>query len=118
MLRARLFKSFAALVIMFGAVSMIFATRMVRSRVVVEAQNQVRLNLNSARAVFDNELQRLSTVLQLLAYKRELAEMCAARTWQDPEIRDRLAAMRHKFQLDFLAVVDHRGRTVLRTAPP
>lgn len=118
MLRTKLFKAFAALVILFGAVSAIFSIKMVRSRVVEEAQNQVRLNLNGAWAVYHSQQQKISTVLQLLASKNDLLEAARTRAWDNPELLSRLEALRIKFDLDYLSITDADGRVTQRAAPP
>ncbi len=118
MLRTKLFKAFALLVAAFAVLSAAFVIRVIQARIVTEAQQQVRLNLGSAWAVFNGQLQQIETVLRLLAGKKEVVALCEAQDWDHPEMQDRLEATRVAFGLDYLTLLAPDGKVVMRCAPP
>ncbi len=118
MLRTKLFKAFAWLVAGFAVLSSVFVIRVIQARIVTEAQQQVRLNLGSAWAVFNGRLRDIETVLRLLAGKKEIVSLCEARAWSDAEMQGQLESTRVAFGLDYLALLDPDGRVVMRCAPP
>ena len=67
MLRTKLFQAFAALVLIFGLLSGFIGVRIIKNRVIDEAQNQVQQNLGSAWSIYDAKLNELETILKLIA---------------------------------------------------
>lgn len=117
MLRTKLFKAMAALVLVVGVLSAALGIRMIQTRVVAEAQERVWLDLSSERAHFRYRMAEIETILRLAAFKRITIEAVAA---DEPsgELHTRLEMIRNRFGLDFLSAVDEEGLVVVRTAPP
>jgi two-component system NtrC family sensor kinase len=118
MLRTKLFQAFAGLVLIVGLLSTFFGIRMIRARVVAEAQTRVTLNLGSAWEACHYKLDEVQTILKLVASKKLVLDTYGSNEWDDPETRNRLEAIRVNLKLDFLTVVDMTGRVVLRATPP
>ncbi|MFO7822286.1 MAG: cache domain-containing protein [Lentisphaeria bacterium] len=144
MLKFKLFKSTALIVILFAVLAALLGMHTIQSRVISEAQDRVRLDLNSAWAVYNSKLREINTVLQLAAARQDLKATIpttgrqvddqeagkaenneaplpkftppAPREWK--ALRYQLNKTRVQFNLDFLSVTDHRGRVVMRTANP
>ena len=121
MLKYRLFKAFALLMLAFGIVSGLIGMQMIRTRVVREAQTSVRRDLSSAWSVYNSRLQNIKTILGMIATKqdliRELGAGDAAEGDELASLRSRLAAIRETRGLDFLTVTSPDRGVVMRSAP-
>ncbi len=118
MLRTKLFWAFAMIVLIVGILSAIFGIRMIRSRVIEEAQTRVTLDLGSAWEACNYKLDEVQTILRLIASKKLVMETFSSHEWENVEVKNRLELIRVSFKLDFLTVVDMNGKAVLRAAPP
>ncbi len=118
MLRTKLFLAFAIVVLIIGSLSAFFGVRIIRSRVLHEAQTRVHLDLGSAWEVCRYKQAEIETILRMTAGKKLLSDACSTHAWENEEVRNRLQIVRTMFKLDFLTLVDPEGKVVLRAAPP
>lgn len=118
MLRTKLFKAFAALVVIFGLIPAFVGIRIIKQRVLDEAQTRVRLDLSSAWAVYNDRLHDIEIILKLVAGKQGVTQLCAEQDWSNEYMRGILDDIRVSFGLDFLDLISHEGQVVMRTAPP
>ena len=118
MLKTKLFRGFALLVVLFGALSALVAVRTLTRRVVEEAQTRVRLDLRSAWHVYDSRIREIETVVRMAASKQAVEETAATAVWTNDDTQARLERMRVSFGLDFLGVASAEGVVTLRSAPP
>jgi two-component system NtrC family sensor kinase len=118
MLRTKLFMAFAILVLIGAFLSAFVSIRMIRTRVLHEAQTRVDLDLGSAWEVTRFKQSEIETILRMVAGKKLLADACSTKTWENEDVRNRLEIVRTSFKLDFLTLVDTAGKVVLRAAPP
>ncbi len=118
MLKTKLFQAFAAVVVVFGLLSAFIGLRIIKDRVVGEAQEQVRLDLGGAWATYNARLHDIETILDLVALKKAVVDAAADRTWDTADIRQRLEVIQRSFGLDFLTIVSPEGNVVFRAAPP
>ena len=118
MLRTKLFQAFALLVIAFGLLSGLFGIRIIKKRIIDEAQNQVSLDLGSAWALFDSKLHDIRTIIDLVVIKKAVVDAAAEKVWASDDLQHRLENIRTSFGLDFLTVVSPEGQVVMRASPP
>jgi C4-dicarboxylate-specific signal transduction histidine kinase len=118
MLRTKLFRGFALIVLLFSVLSILVGARTIKRHMVAEAQTRARLDLSSAWAVYNAKMEEIATVLRLAATKEVVVQACAARDWANEEVRIRLEKIRAGFGLDFLDIVAPEGKVVARMAPP
>ncbi len=118
MLRTKLFKGFALIVLMFTVLSALFGFLTIKRRIMDEAQNKVRFDLLSAWSVFNGRQEQIDTVITLVEGKREVLDSCRAGDWSNPDLRKRLEGIRRRFGLDFLGVAGADGTVVFRSTPP
>ncbi len=118
MLKTKLFQAFAALVVVFGLLSAFIGLRIIKDRVVGEAQEQVRLDLGGAWATYNARLHDIETILDLVALKKAVVDAAVDRMWDTADIRERLEVIQRSFHLDFLTIVSPEGNVVFRAAPP
>ncbi len=118
MLRIKLFRGFAIVIVLFSMVSGFFAVNTLKRRTLEVAQNRVRLDLSSAWSVYDNRLDQIETVTRMAASKQLVQECAVSGAWDNPEMRVRLERLRSTFNLDFMGLVAPDGRVMMRTTPP
>lgn len=118
MLRTKLFKYFAALILVFGLISGWFVVTIVQRQVVGGAQQRVQHDLDSAWSLYRARLHELETVLLLTAGKRTVVTACREEAWQSTDVRDRLQLISKEFGIDFLGLVSPDGVVAVRAAPP
>ncbi len=120
MLRTKLFRSVAIVILLLGILSGWYAVSIIRTRVIDEAQSRVALDLGSAWSLFNARLREVEIVMGMAAGKRTLVDACVEESWPeaDGDLMSRLEQVRASFQLDFLSVAAPDGRVVLRTMHP
>ena len=86
--------------------------QLLNKSVLNEATNRIRLDLNAAREIYNNDETRLRLALQIAGQERSCLEAVSVR---DTEyVKDRLGALAREIRLDFAGVVDPGGRTLIR----
>ncbi|OGV46777.1 MAG: hypothetical protein A2X46_10745 [Lentisphaerae bacterium GWF2_57_35] len=118
MLRTKLFKYFALLVIVVGGLSTLVGFRIIKRQVIDEAQHRVRLDLGSAWALQNARLHDIEIILRLIAGKKIVLESAQGEDWTGAYLQDRLRDIQTTFGLDYLGIVSADGHVVLRTTPP
>jgi two-component system NtrC family sensor kinase len=89
---------------------------LIGSRIARQAQDKVRTDLNSAQEAYQNELSHMGELLQFTAATPTTA--AALSRVDRPAIRELLQPLKERRRLDFLTVVDRRGRVVYRLHNP
>ena len=118
MLKSKLFKAFALVVLIFAGLSAFIGTRLINKRIVDEAQTRVRLDLSSAWAIYKAKLREIEVILRLASVKEAVVAMCDEEDWKNEDVANRLERIRASFGLDFLDILAPNGRVVLRTTDP
>ena len=118
MLRTKLFKAFAVLVLTFAILSAFISVRLIKDRVINEAQTRLILDLSSARSVQNAALHEMESTLKIAAGKQVVVDACFTKKWPNQEVRNRLEKIRISLGLDFLGIVSPEGQIVVRAAPP
>ncbi len=86
--------------------------QLLNKSVLNEATNRIRLDLNAAREIYNNDETCLRLALQIAGQERSCLEAVSVR---DTEyVKDRLGALAGEIRLDFAGVVDPSGRTLVR----
>ena len=98
-------------------VSLIFSVvgvRIIRDRVVAEAQERVRTDLNSAREIYSHQLERIDEQVRFVADRTFVRDGSAA---TDPvRLVERLTPIQVQGGLDVLTITDRAGIVLLRVA--
>ena len=110
--RFRLISAFLGVCILVGGLSLLVGGQLLNKSVLNEATNRIRLDLNAAREIYNNDETRLRLALQIAGQERSCLEAVSVR---DTEyVKDRLGALAREIRLDFAGVVDPGGRTLVR----
>jgi two-component system NtrC family sensor kinase len=80
-----------------------------------EVQTRVRLDLNSARAAYEDHIRRIADFLRATSLDQALAQ--AAERGDLAELGPRLARLRTTAGMDFATVLDAQGNVLLRASP-
>jgi two-component system NtrC family sensor kinase len=118
MLRNKLFAGFAVLVVMFSLTMAFVGLVENQKRILQDAQNRVRLDLESARAVLNGKISEVELTVRMIGSKQLVLDTAASEQWQDQETFNRLVRARASFGLDFLGVTGPDGQVKVRTTVP
>jgi two-component system NtrC family sensor kinase len=110
----KLILGFLLIIIIVSIVFMVVGTRLIRDRILVEAQEKVRNDLNVAREIYLGRLTHVDTIVQLTADRFFLRDALIAKNL-DMAI-DELTRVRMEEELDVLTVTDQYGTVLLRTS--
>ncbi|MBN2495496.1 MAG: cache domain-containing protein [Deltaproteobacteria bacterium] len=117
-IRFRLSMGFIAIILVANSLLSLAAVLYIGDIWAAEVQTRVRLDLNSAWAVYNNRIESLGDMLAILARHRDLAD----RELDAGSLRDRLGSKLEEIQrdagMDILSVLDTRGRVLFRASRP
>lgn len=108
--------SFMLIVSFVSIVFVIVGTRFIGERIVSEAQEKVRHDLNAAREIYLGELKHIKDVIHLTAQRFFLQE--ALMDGELGMIAEELNKVRQTEGLDILSLTDPSGRVILRSTNP
>jgi len=115
-LRAKLVVSFLAVIIICGLVATVVAIRLIGTGIISQAQDKVRIDLNSARFIYQDEIRRLQDLLRVTAKRFFIKN---ALLDQDIEmLTEQLEEIRKTESLDILTLTDKNGRVIIRSRNP
>jgi two-component system NtrC family sensor kinase len=115
-LRTRLLASFIIVIAITGAVSMLVGVRMIREGIIRQAQDKVRLDLNTARVEYMDDVNDVRDVIRFTAIRFFIQNALSA---GDADVlSDDLETIRRSESLDVLTLTDADGHVLLRTKNP
>jgi len=115
-LRTRLIIGLLLVVLLPGLIATIVGIRIMNERVVQQAQNKVRLDLNTAREIYHARIQEIRTIVEYSAIRPSITGSLAANdTTRLGEVLDDLY---RQSGLDFLNVTDGDLSVVYRSRNP
>jgi two-component system NtrC family sensor kinase len=115
-LSTRLILAFSVVIITGVFISTIVGIRLIGNTIVRQAQDKVRLDLNSAWEVYDSESEAIKTKVRLTANRFFIKEALLARDLS--RLADELKKVRNDESLDILTLVDQHGIVLVRTRNP
>jgi len=115
-LKTKLIISFLAVIILCGLVATVVAIRLIGTGIISQAQDKVRIDLNSAKHIYQDEIQEVEALLRLTAQrffvKNALLE-------QDIEtLKRQLEEIRKTESLDILTLTNENGQVIVRARNP
>jgi len=109
----KLILSFLLIVFIMSAVFSIVGVQLIGDRIVSEAQERVRTDLNSAREIFLNHLGKISDEIRFVSDRTFVRNGSVYR--DRANLTEKLEAIRKREQLDVLTITDKIGTVLLRT---
>lgn len=111
---SKLSLSFLVVIVFMSVVFVVVGVQLVANRVVSEAQEKVRNDLNVAREIKQSKLNHVNDVVSLTAGRFFLREALLA--GGVAQTADELVKVRYQEGLDVLTITDSRGRVLLRSS--
>lgn len=110
----KLVLSFLLVIVIVSIVFIIAGIQLIGNRIVAEAQEKVRYDLNAAREIYQGELGRINDLVRFTADRALL--MNALLSGDVKLATEELVRIRVREKLDVLTVTDASGRVILRTS--
>jgi two-component system NtrC family sensor kinase len=115
-LKTKLVVSFLVVVTITGVIAAIVGVRLIGEGIVRQAQEKVRLDLNSARVIYNHKLKDIEDVVSFTSIRGSIKN---ALSQENLEILNQsLGEVREKAGLDILTIADGTGRVVFRSSNP
>ena len=109
----KLMLSFLLIIAIISAIFMLVGNRLISDRLVLEAQEKVRNDLNTAREIYLANLNQINDTVRYTADRSFLKDALQSGNIEDAI--DELARVKEEAGLDVLAVTDQYGYVILRT---
>ena len=115
-LRVKLIISSLAIILISCLVATVVGMHLISSGVIGQAQDKVRIDLNSARHIYRNEIQKVKTLVSLTAQRFFIKNALLER---DVETLQReLEEIRKRDSLDVLNLLNKNGQVIVRSRNP
>ncbi len=112
----RLMLSFSLVIVVISVAFVAGGILLIRNRILTEAQEKVRRDLNAAREIYEGELRHISDVVRFTADRTLLLDtMLSGNT---SYVLRELQEVGDREGLDVLTITDAYGRVLLRTTNP
>jgi two-component system NtrC family sensor kinase len=108
--------AFVLMIVIIGTVFLVIGVQLTGNRVMAEAQDKVRNDLNAARVIYETQLQQIDAVVSYTSDREFLKE--AILTRDVFSAYDELNKVASKAKLDIFGVTDKNGKVLLRTQNP
>lgn len=112
----KLILSFLLIVVIMSVVFSVVGVRLIGDRIVSEAQERIRTDLNSAREIYLNRLGKISDEIRFVSERTFIRNGSVHRNRK--KLTEQLAEIRKREKLDVLSITDQNGKVLLRTTNP
>src|SRR4030067_70041 len=110
----KLILGFLLIIIMSSAIFTIVGIQLIGNRIMSEAQDKVRHDLNSAREIYQSKLCHINDVVRLTAARFFITD--ALISGNSKEATDELIRVKEREGLDVLNITDASGNMLIRTS--
>ncbi len=115
-LRTRILLSFFSVILVFAVSAAIFEYYVIKNDIIKKNQDQVRNDLNSAREIYREEVERIRDVIRFTALRFFIKD--AVPTGQLGTLQKELESIRKAESLDVLNLTDSNGKVIVRSRNP
>ena len=115
-LRTKLVINFVIIVVIIGAIATVVGVHLIGEGIIKQAQEKVRTDLNSAREIYQHEVNNTQTVVRLTAERFYIKDALIRNDL--PRLNSELAAVRQNERLDVLTLTDKDGKVIVRPRNP
>ncbi len=115
-LRTKLIVSLVLVVLISGVISMIVGVRLLGDGIIKQAQDKVRLDLNSAREVYQEESGNIKDIVRLTAIRFFMRDAIVSKNRKKLQVE--LQRIRESEYLDILTLIDKEGYVLVRARNP
>lgn len=114
--RSKLVFSFLVVVLFTGFVGTLVGERLISSGVIQQAQENVRIDLNSAREIYQRQLDQVKDVIRFTADRFFIKNSLLGNEIE--LIKDELKRIRVRENLDICTITDKNGNVIFRARNP
>lgn len=114
--RSKLVLSFLMVVLFTGFIGTLVGERLISSGIIQQAQENVRVDLNSAREIYQRQLDQVKNVIRFTADRFFINNSLLGNEIE--LIKDELKRIRVKENLDICTITDKNGNVIFRTRNP
>ena len=115
-LRTKLIISFLAVILLCGLVATLVAVRLIGTGIINQAQDKVRIDLNSARHIYQDEIQEVKAILRFSAQRFFIKDALLEKDIET--LKGKLEEIRKRESLDILTLTDENGWVIIRSRNP
>lgn len=115
-IKTRLVLNFSIVILMSAALSLIIGVQMIGNTIIRQAQEKVRLDLNSAREVYQGEISNIKNTVRLTAERFFLKEEIVKGNKE--RLIKELRFIKQRESLDILNLTDNTGQVIVRALNP
>jgi len=115
-LKLKLVISFLAVILICGLVATLVGTRLIGTGIIRQAQDKVRIDLNSAREIYRQEGENLKNTVRLTALRFFIKDALLKNDIKS--LVEELGVIRESESFDILTLTDNNGRVLIRTRNP
>ncbi len=108
--------SFLSIILLSSLIFTFVGIQIINNRIIEEAQERVRNDLNAAREIYQSRLGHVEDAVEFTSVRLFMADILRGDIRQ--EYLDELARFKHSENLDILTITDSAGRVVLRVNNP
>ncbi len=112
-LRAKLIFSFSSIILIGVFLSVMTGIKLIGNTIIKQAQDKVKLDLNSAREVYQTECTKVKNSVRLTALRFFIKDSIVKNSTQRLVIE--LEKIRENESLDILNIMDENGRIIIRS---
>jgi two-component system NtrC family sensor kinase len=115
-LRTKLIISFLAVIIICGLIATVVAVRLIGTGIISQAEDNVKIDLNIAKHIYQDELQEIKALVHLSAQRFFIKNALSKKDLKT--LRGELEEIRKRGSLDILTLTDKKGRVIVRSQNP
>ncbi|NUQ85472.1 MAG: cache domain-containing protein [Anaerolineales bacterium] len=108
--------SFLSIILLSSLIFTLVGIQIINNRIIEEAQERVRNDLNAAREIYRNNLKHVEDAVKFTSVRLFMGDILSGDIRQ--EYLDELARFKENEKLDILTITDTRGIVVLRVNNP
>jgi len=115
-IHAKLMAAFVLMIVLVGVIFLVIGVQLTGNRVIIEAQDKVRNDLNAARVIYESQLQQIGSVVCYTADRNLLQNAIIANDLE--EALEEMTKVSRTADLDIFGVTDKYGMVLLRVHNP
>ncbi|NOH01533.1 MAG: HAMP domain-containing protein [Chloroflexi bacterium] len=108
--------SFLSIILLSSLIFTVVGIQIINNRIIAEAQERVRNDLNTAREIYQNHLEHVEDAVEFTTVRLFMADILRGDIRQ--EYLDELVRFKESENLDVLTITDADGKVVLRVNNP
>jgi len=115
-LRTKLIASSLAVIVICGLAATVVGIYLIGDSIINQAQDKVRIDLNSARHIYQDAIHEVEALLRLSAQRYYIKDALLAKNVE--ALKKELEVIRKRESLDVLTLTDKNGRVIVRARNP